>query len=77
MISGLHSCVMSIQPCDEIGLTSTDAHSEIRYFPIFCGFSQSVLYGRELYDMFLELVSYDLVSETYGLFLTLVSYGLF
>lgn len=75
VVSGLRSYVMNIQPCDEIGLKT--ARSEIRYSPFFCGFSQAVLYGRELYDMFLELVSYDLVSGTYGLFLKLVPCGLF
>ena len=56
-------------------------HSQI--VPYFCGYPQSGLWKGVLpsssgfYGLFLELVSYDLVSETYGLFLKLVPYGLF
>ena len=58
MISGLHSCVMSIQPCDEIGLTSTDAHSEIRYFPIFVVIPR-LFFGRGFYDLVLDFMVYS------------------
>jgi hypothetical protein len=53
------------------------AHSEIRYFPIFVVIPGCSL-GKDFIALFwilwsvpfLELMSYDLVSETYGLFLT-------
>ena len=63
MISGLHSYVTNIQPCDEIVHM---AHSEIRYFPIFVVIPR-LFFGRGFYD---------LVSGFYGLFLELVPYGL-
>jgi hypothetical protein len=58
------------------------AHAEIRFFSHFSGYPQAVLWEGILwscyrfYDLFLELMSYDLVSRTYGLFLKLVPYGL-
>ena len=50
------------------------AHSEMRHFPIFVVIPR-LFFGRGFYGLFLELVSYDLVSGTYCLFLKLVPYS--
>ena len=43
---------------------------------LFSGMGSYDLVLNLIYGLFLELVSYDLVSGTYGLFLKLVPYGL-
>ena len=54
------------------------AHSEIRYFPIFVVIPR-LFFGRGFYDfmsLFLELVSYDLVSRTKSLLWSFLITGL-
>ena len=69
VVSGLHSYVMNVQPCDEIGLPSTDGPFWDKIFPCFCGYPQAVLWEGVLwscsgfYGLFLELVSYDLLLK--------------
>lgn len=73
--------VMNIQPCDKIGLPTTHGPFWDQIFPHFCDYPQVLLWEGSLwssgiYGLFLELVSFNLVSEIYGLFLELVLYSL-
>ena len=70
MLLVLYSCVMNIQPCDEIGLPSPDGFFCDMVFPNLCDCSQAVLGDFMIcsgfYGLFFELLFYDLVSGTYG-----------
>ena len=66
MVSGLHSYVMNSQPCDEIGLPSTNGPT-LRYFP-------RLFFRRRFYDLILDfyglfpkLVPYGLLEIRPGL----------
>ena len=55
VISGLHSYVMSVQSCDDVGLSSADDPLGDKIFPCFCGCPQAVLW-RGFYDLVLDFV---------------------